>query len=130
MNPKAIAPRFVTTHHRRPGLELKPPARFTHRTLRPRPVPARHRPHQRRATKPGGQCQFPLPLPQLERHIQRRLAYTWLWAGRCDHHSLLLASNTLRSLTATVRSHSLSVVAFWVRTRMLYSRPDVFSWAD
>src|SRR5260221_9018825 len=112
MNPKPVAAGFVTTHHRYRWGELQPTPRLTDRMLHPRPVTARHRPHQRRVPPSGCQRQLPFLLAQLERDVQRRLAYTLLRADRCDHHSLLLVSNSRTSLTATVRSHSLSVVSF------------------
>ena len=95
MNPEAITSRLVATHHRRRRRQPQPRPRL----LRSRA--ARRRDPRSRTVRSHG-CdadsrrhrQLPLLRAQLERHVQRRLAYTHLWAGRCDHHSLLSALNT------------------------------------
>src|SRR5688500_17186718 len=109
MNPEPIAPGLITAHHRSGRCQAEPRAALGDHPLDLTPVPARHAPQPRLHTEPRRHSKLPFLLAQLKRHIYRRAAYTHLRAGRCDHHSLLLASNTLRSLIARP-AHSLFVV--------------------
>src|SRR5213083_2122741 len=96
MNPEPIAPGFITAHHRHRGREAEPRAALRQRPIDATPIPAHYAPQPRRDAEPRHHRQLPLLFPQLKRHIQRRLAYTHLRAGCCDHHSLLFGVNILK----------------------------------
>src|SRR5436309_8967492 len=96
MNPEPIAPGFITAHHRHRGREAEPRAALRDRPIDATPSPAHYAPQPRRDAEPRRHRQLPLLFAQLKRHIQRRLAYTHLRAGCCDHHSLLFGVNILK----------------------------------
>src|SRR5262245_47354746 len=108
MNPEPVATGLVAALHAGGCRQREPPPSLRERTLDRCQIPAAHRAKPRRHAEPRRHRQLPVPLAQLKRDKHCRLTYTHHRAGRRDHHSLLLASNTLRSLIARP-AHSLSV---------------------
>src|SRR5437867_3089417 len=110
MNPESITTGLITAHRRRRHREPEPGAPLRHHPLDRGPISTRHGPQPEWDAEARRHRQLPVFLPQLERHIQGRLAYTQHRAGHRTHEQLLWFAKTFRSLLASARSHSLFVV--------------------
>src|SRR5436190_2176575 len=118
MNPEAVPPGFIAAHHLHVRAQSEAHSRFRHDPSDRAEIARGHRPDPRLHAESRCHRQLPLLQAQLERHIQRRFAYTpTLRTGRCSHHQLLSVSNTSGSLTASARSHSL----FAVRSLLIFA---------
>ena len=108
MNPEPVAARFVTAHDRRLRRQPEPrvaPAAARCSTARTSPL-ATVRSHGV-TPNPDVIASFQSFLPNSNATYNVGSLTLSLRAGRCNHHSLLLALNTLRSLIARP-AHSLS----------------------
>ena len=105
MNPEPVAPRFVAAHHprRRPATRTAAaPARITRSTARRSPL-ATVRSHGA-TPNPDVIASFHSFLLNSNATYNVGSLTLSLRAGRCSHHSLLLALNTVRSLICAARS--------------------------